>query len=68
MKNLISVNEAVRRSQFCRQTIYNLVREGKIKFARRGWEIWVDWRSLSAYRARRRALDAQGAQRNGAAA
>jgi len=49
MQNEITVNEAVKRTAYSRQMIYNLVREGKVRSQKRGWQYWLDWRSLAAY-------------------
>lgn len=49
MKNSITVNEAMELSGYTRQQMYNLIRGGRVRAERRGWEYWVDRRSLEAY-------------------
>ena len=49
MPKQITINEAVKSTGYSRQQIYNLVRAQKIKAEKRGWEYWVDFKSLAAY-------------------
>ena len=49
-KGLISINEAVARTGYSRQQVYNLVRAKKIVAEKRGgWQFWVNLKSLAAY-------------------
>jgi predicted glycosyl hydrolase (DUF1957 family) len=45
----ITVNEAVKRSGYSRQMIYNLIRSETLKVSRKSWEFWVNVKSLASY-------------------
>ncbi len=49
MQKTLTVGEATKLSGYTRQQLYNLLRTGKVKAQRRGWEYWVYRGSLAAY-------------------
>jgi len=54
MTDELSVRDAAQMTGYSRQTIYNLVKDGKIQARKQGWEIWISKRSLLAYCASRK--------------
>jgi hypothetical protein len=45
----ITVNDAMKRSGYSRQMLYNLIRDETLKVSRKSWEYWVSQKSLEAY-------------------
>jgi hypothetical protein len=61
MKKFLTITQAMSASRLPRQALYVLVRKGKLRSRRLGWQIFVDQRSLAVYcRERSRAIMNEG--------